>query len=99
MPTVIFTLTFSNVAASSVMDPKPYEIGIAKDIEAFVTSAQLAKLTELPVAGGQNWAVNVTVILRPDNASEACAPFIAVSKRLWPYLQAAYMSIQTSNLI
>lgn len=70
MPSVIFTLTFLNLAANAVTDLKPYEIGVAKDVEAFVTSAQLAKLTELPIAGSQNIAFNVTVVFRPDSPSE-----------------------------
>jgi hypothetical protein len=75
VPTVVFSLTFTSLAASSVTDPKAVEISVAKDIEAAVTSAQLNKLTELPVAAGQNWAVNVTVILQPDGPSEVRCTF------------------------
>ena len=39
-------------------------------LQAFVGSAGLAKLTEAPMAAGQNWALNVTVFLEPDTMAQ-----------------------------
>ena len=69
-PSVQFILTFSNVQASAVTDPKALQALVAADLETYAGSNALAKLTEEPMASGQNWALNVTVFLEPDTMSQ-----------------------------
>ena len=69
-PSVQFILTFSNVQASAVTDPKALQTLVAADLQTYVGSNALAKLTEVPMASGQNWALNITVFLEPDTVSQ-----------------------------
>ena len=69
-PSVQFILTLSNVQASAVTDPKALQALVATDLQTYVGSNALAKLTEEPMASGQNWALNVTVFLEPDTMSQ-----------------------------
>ena len=69
-PTVIFTLTFPGVMPGSVTDPRPVEMAVAQDIEAFLGADKLSKVTEMPMTGGQSWALNVTVSLVPNGKNE-----------------------------
>lgn len=69
-PSVQFILTFSNVQASAVTDPKALQALVATDLQTYVGSNALAKLTEVPLTSGQNWALNITVYLEPDTMSQ-----------------------------
>lgn len=69
-PTVIFTLTFPGVAPGSVKDPRTVEVAVAQDIEAYLGADKLSKVTEMPMTGGQSWALNVTVSLVPDGNNQ-----------------------------
>lgn len=69
-PTVIFTLTFPGVAPGSVTDPRTVEVAVAQDIEAYLGADKLSKVTEMPMTGGQSWALNVTVSLVPDGNNQ-----------------------------
>ena len=69
-PSVQFILTFSSVQVSAVTDPKALQALVAKDLQTYVGSNALAKLTEVPMASGQNWALNITVLLEPDTMSQ-----------------------------
>ena len=69
-PSVQFILTLSNVQASVVTDPKGLETLVAMDLQTYVGSNALAKLTEQPMTIGQNWALNITVFLEPNTMSQ-----------------------------
>ena len=69
-PSVQFLLTFSNVQACAVTDPKGLQTLVAMDLQTFVGSNALAKLTEEPETSGQDWALNITVFLEPDTMSQ-----------------------------
>ncbi|BDA51146.1 hypothetical protein COCOBI_18-0210 [Coccomyxa sp. Obi] len=72
-PTVTFLLTFPGLAPGAVTDPRSLEVAVAQDIEAFLGTEKLSKVTELPLNGGPNWALNVTVSLVPDGQNAPAA--------------------------
>lgn len=59
-------LAFPGLAPGSVTDPRSAEAAVAQDIEAFLGVDKLSKVTELPLNGGPDWALNITVNLVPD---------------------------------
>ena len=69
-PSVQAILTFSSLQPSGVTDPKGIETLVANDLNAAVGSASLAQVTEQPMTSGQSWALNVTVLLKPDAANQ-----------------------------
>ena len=69
-PSVQAILTFGSLQPSAVTDPKGIETLVANDLNAAVGSASLAQVTEQPMTSGQNWALNVTVLLKPDAANQ-----------------------------
>ena len=69
-PSVQFILTFSNVQASAVTDPAALQALVSTDLQTYVGSNVLANLAEVPMASGQNWALNITVFLEPDTMSQ-----------------------------
>lgn len=68
-PTVTFLLSFPGLAPSSVTEPRSIEIAVAQDVEGFLGADKLAQVTEMPLTGGADWALNVTVSLNPDDAN------------------------------
>lgn len=73
-PSVQFILTFSNVQASAVTQPAALQALVSTDLQTYVGSNALAKLAEVPMASGQNWALNTTVFLEPDTMSQVTHP-------------------------
>ena len=69
-PSVEAILTFSSLRPGAVADPRGIETLVANDLNAAVGSSYLAQVTEQPIASGQNWALNVTVLLRPNTANQ-----------------------------
>ena len=69
-PSVQAILTFGSLQPSAVTDPKGIETLVANDLNAAVGSTSLAQVTEQPMTSGQSWALNVTVLLKPDAANQ-----------------------------
>lgn len=69
-PSVQAILTFDSLQPSAVADPKGIETLVANDLNEAVGSASLAQVTEQPMTSGQSWALNVTVLLKPDAANQ-----------------------------
>lgn len=80
-PTVTFVLNFPGLAPGAVKDPRSIEVAVAQDIQAFLGVDKLSKVTERPLTGAPDWALNVTVSLVPDdpNTVRAQMPYLPLT--------------------